>query len=155
MLTCKTALIIFNRMIRPQMGRGKQGREPGGMEFVRFYRRKPSQHLLKIDPSQDPKSGKIEKKTNFPQKSNIVLPGRGFLGCCSRGVPGGSFGRFLRPRGGTITIHRNDYKRFRKTMLNKTVPACGLCPAALRNWIRATKPIAAISVIGWRRACAI
>ena len=37
----------------------------------------------------------------------------GFWGAVFGGFPGGSFGRFLGPRTGTITPGRNDYKRFR------------------------------------------
>ena len=37
----------------------------------------------------------------------------GFWGAVPGGFLGGRFGRFFGARGGTITIHRSDYKRFR------------------------------------------
>ena len=43
----------------------------------------------------------------------------GFWGAVPRGVPGGTFRRLLGPRGGTITIHRNDYKRFRRNYFDR------------------------------------
>ena len=46
----------------------------------------------------------LEKtKTKVIKKSNIMLPGCGVLGCCSRGVPGEYFGAMFRAQG------RNDY----------------------------------------------
>ena len=49
-----------------------------------------------------------------------------------RGVPRGTFGRFLGSRGGTITIHRNDYKRFRNNwFVNPSLDCGAVCFDAL------------------------
>ena len=40
----------------------------------------------------------------------------GFWGAVPKGGPGGYFWAILGPKGGTITIHRNDYKRFLSTL---------------------------------------
>ena len=37
----------------------------------------------------------FRKNTLVTKKSNVILRVRGLPGCCSRGFPGGSFGRFL------------------------------------------------------------
>ena len=53
-------------------------------------------------------------------------------GCCSRGGPGGTSGRFLGAQGGTITIHRNDYKRLRSNNFRHTAAAYTMLQDLLR-----------------------